>query len=121
MINETFERELQNTSINGISLADYVKENYIIRSENPNKWIPITVSMPELGVKVLVQRDRYGESNFDIGYYDGHYEREYWHNGTKYIEKVPHWWYFGGRLSDENPIAWMPLPKPYKPTKSEVE
>lgn len=28
MQNELFERELQNTSINGISLADYVKENY---------------------------------------------------------------------------------------------
>ena len=32
MINELFERELRNTSINGVSLADYVKENYILRS-----------------------------------------------------------------------------------------
>ncbi len=29
MINELFERELQNTSINDVSLADYVKENYL--------------------------------------------------------------------------------------------
>ena len=43
MINELFERELQNTSINGVSLADYVKENYMpirqgywIKKENPN-------------------------------------------------------------------------------------
>ena len=32
MINELFERELRNTSINDVSLADYVKENYILRS-----------------------------------------------------------------------------------------
>lgn len=29
MTNELFERELQNTSINDVSLADYVKENYV--------------------------------------------------------------------------------------------
>ena len=32
MKNELYERELRNTSINGVSLADYVKENYILRS-----------------------------------------------------------------------------------------
>ena len=32
MTNELFERELQNTSINDVSLADYVKENYVSRS-----------------------------------------------------------------------------------------
>ena len=32
MINELFEKELRNTSINGVSLADYIKENYILRS-----------------------------------------------------------------------------------------
>lgn len=30
-MNELFERELQNTSINGVTLADYVKENYVPR------------------------------------------------------------------------------------------
>ena len=29
MLNELLERELQNTSINDVSLADYVKENYV--------------------------------------------------------------------------------------------
>ncbi len=29
MKNELFERELQNTSINGVTLAEYVKENYL--------------------------------------------------------------------------------------------
>lgn len=28
-MNELFERELRNTSINNVSLADYVKENYV--------------------------------------------------------------------------------------------
>lgn len=32
MTNELFERELQNTSINDVSMADYVKENYVSRS-----------------------------------------------------------------------------------------
>lgn len=32
MINELFEKELRNTSINGVSLADYIKKNYILRS-----------------------------------------------------------------------------------------
>lgn len=37
MINELFERELQNTSINNISLADYIKENYVPKKSG--KWI----------------------------------------------------------------------------------
>ena len=32
MTDEIFERELRNTSINNISLADYIKENYVSRS-----------------------------------------------------------------------------------------
>ena len=32
MTNELFERELRNTSINDVSLADYIKENYVSRS-----------------------------------------------------------------------------------------
>lgn len=75
--------------------------------DDGNKWIPVTESMPELGVKVLVQRYKFGE--FDIGYYDGYHEREYWQNGTKHTETVPYWWYIGGRLSVKNPIAWIPF------------
>lgn len=37
MNNELFERELQNTSINGVSLADYIKENYVPKKSG--KWI----------------------------------------------------------------------------------
>ena len=32
MTDEGYERELRNTSINDVSLADYVKENYIPKS-----------------------------------------------------------------------------------------
>lgn len=53
MINELFERELRNTSINGVSLADYVKENYILRSviEDTRKEIKEEAdgSMGEIG------------------------------------------------------------------------
>lgn len=34
MTNELFERELQNTSINDVSLADYIKENYVPIPDN---------------------------------------------------------------------------------------
>lgn len=37
MKNELFERELQNTLINDVSLADYVKEHYA--SKRSGKWI----------------------------------------------------------------------------------
>lgn len=37
MTNELFERELQNTSINDISLIDYIKKNYIPKKHG--KWI----------------------------------------------------------------------------------
>lgn len=37
MINELFERELKNTSINNVSLADYIKENYVPKKFG--KWI----------------------------------------------------------------------------------
>ena len=36
-MNELFERELQNTSINGVTLADYVKENYV-PSRKKGQW-----------------------------------------------------------------------------------
>lgn len=36
MINELFERELQNTSLNDVSLADYIKENYVPKKSG--KW-----------------------------------------------------------------------------------
>ncbi len=39
MINELFERELQNTSINDVSLADYVKENYKPIKPKTGHWI----------------------------------------------------------------------------------
>ena len=37
MINELFERELRNTSLNDVSLADYIKENYT--AKKLGKWL----------------------------------------------------------------------------------
>ena len=46
MQNEIFERELQNTSINDVSLADYVKENYV----------PMSV-IEEIKAEIMNERD----------------------------------------------------------------
>lgn len=39
MQDELFERELRNTSINGVTLADYVKENY--QPSRKGHWIEV--------------------------------------------------------------------------------
>lgn len=39
MINELFERELRNTSLNDVSLADYIKENYVPKKSGV--WVEI--------------------------------------------------------------------------------
>lgn len=66
------------------------------------KWTPCNKKLPEPGCDVLVQF----ESNMCVGSYysdigwrvnsGGNWETEVW-------------------VDDEQPIAWMPLPEPYKP------
>lgn len=91
MIDELFERELQNTSINGISLADYIKDNYIAKDQT--RWIPVSERLPKAYQKVLVTYEEFNWANDPTTY------------GVKLIS-------FGGIVDF---IAWMPLPEPYKP------
>ena len=69
-------------------------------SENPNKWIPVSESMPPIGQDVLV---------CDL---DGYMYITYLHlNGTWGFE------YCGNKI--KNVVAWQELPTPFKPQESE--
>ena len=59
MINERYERELRNTSINDVSLADYVKENYI--PKRTGHWIESRCDMYECSECDHIYTDLSGE------------------------------------------------------------
>ena len=70
MTNELFERELQNTSINDVSLADYVKENYVsrsvieqIRADIADAFIKHGLGNTEICFDILQIIDRKGEQH----------------------------------------------------------
>ena len=80
-------------------------EHYVLYSlPSSNQWISVSERLPEETVKVLVQADdMYYNMNNDTGILIG------WRNGNKWSTlKTKGWEYI------RYPIAWMPLPEPYK-------
>lgn len=74
------------------------------------RWIPVSERLPEESIKVLVQSEdvyyNIGENSHGIiiGWRNG----QYWSTYTvKGIELIKY------------PVAWMPLPKPYKAESEE--
>ena len=65
-MNELYERELRNTSINDKTLADYVKENYIPLSVIENIKANISDEMDDIAANSIYARDDYNN-----GYYAG--------------------------------------------------
>ena len=116
MINELFERELQNTSINGVSLADYIKDNYIAKDHG--EWIPVSERLPEDRKWCLAI---FKES--DTGWINPiPYICDYVGKATKATTKE-YWILHGFTDRDDEHIdyyfnlecvAWMPLPEPYR-------
>lgn len=69
----------------------------IKRREPVMRWIPVSESLPEEEVQVLVTDDAGGLATIDVdcGYFDKEYGRFEW-------------------FHSQNVTAWMPLPEPYK-------
>jgi len=61
------------------------------------RWIPVSKTLPEEGVQVLVTDDAGGLATIDVdcGYFDEEYGRFEW-------------------FHSQNVTAWMPLPEPYR-------
>jgi hypothetical protein len=73
----------------------------IIESAEPErKWIPVTEALPDTNNDVLLQF----KSNMAVGYY----EDDGWNIATG--EDL----YSGVDESEDKPIAWMPLPEPWR-------
>ena len=82
--------------------------NRVIRSalqDAEPKWIPVSERLPKVKTDVLISF----EKNTAVGYYS----RGSWNVNTG------NGFYTGLTESEDQPIAWMPLPKIYKAGESE--
>ena len=72
------------------------------------KWTPVSERPPEYEMDVLLQFT----SNMCVGFFHPSESWIIWSGGD---------WCTGVLEGDEEPIAWMPLPKPWKEGNNEVE
>ena len=115
-----------------------LKRRPIVNSEFSQNWIPVTDRLPESEREVEITCTSRYDSNSPIVYlttrafyedgtlstyesgYDWDYDDNLDYNEEKDIYIIPEGWYeavnFGDKFAklDEEVIAWMPIPKPYK-------
>ena len=68
--------------------------NDVVAKPKASEWIPVTAQSPECNGRYLVTNEAWGANEIEINV---------WEHGE---------WYYNTK-----PIAWMPLPKPYKTKK----
>jgi hypothetical protein len=112
MKNETARREIESLDYYLQNHTnDYSEESHtammmaidaLSNSEKPDKWIPVSEKLPEKNVEVLATTEWGAVTIAEM------YSANDWfiHEGTTNAE------------ADEI-VAWMPLPKPFKPQESE--
>ena len=76
--------------------------------ELDKRWIPVSERLPKYEMDVLLQFT----SNMCVGYFHPSESWIIWSGGD---------WCTGVLEGDEEPIAWMPLPEPWKEGNNEVE
>lgn len=86
-------------------LAEWLKELKQLREQT--RWIPVSERLPKVNTEVLVQFER----NMAVGFY--HFG--WWHVNTG------NGFYTSILTSEDQPIAWMPLPEPYKASPTGAE
>lgn len=85
----------------------YVKDDGCEWFDNGNKWIPVSEKLPEEDGQYLITVKYKPEADYE----DIYAEHGEWTDGRWDM------FCFGHCGEVEDIIAWMPLPKPYKPQK----
>lgn len=91
-------------------LANYMD---VLEKQMTNGWIPVSKRFPKTDEDVLVCNS---QGTMEIGYY--HIDNTYY--PTEYADSNETGWYNeNDDVLDFEPIAWMPLPEPYKAESEE--
>lgn len=81
-----------------------------------DKWIPVSKKLPPIGEWVLVTNGKCNGKYCEVMIYHGLKTQIVHRVGEgEYYEEQYHEWTSGhGDVLSKNPLAWMPLPSPYK-------
>lgn len=81
-------------------LSKDLREYFISSAEPERKWIPVTEALPKVRTDVLLAF----EKNMAVGFYS----HDCWNVNTG------NGFYTGVFTDEDKPIAWMPLPEPWR-------